>query len=168
MFKFKKSDGWGFLRTLRQEEFRWLTKTQMQSLSQYLIQTVLDEARRDRARFDQLPNTPKLNYSFSTIVEDDTIILMSDWPWLDAYVEGRPPHPMTWLTQQEGVYKVPMVQRDGTVLIRTAPLTIKDAWIHPGIARHTFVQRAFQKTLNRMEQMFFANLQMAWKNNGQS
>ena len=37
---------------------------------------------------------------------------------------------------------VPMKGPAGTVVFRTAPLTTQDAWIHPGIARFTFAERA--------------------------
>lgn len=154
MFKFKKAEGWGFLRALRNEEFRWLSDSQMKSLSNFLIKAVMEEANKDRAFLGQLPDTPRLNYSWSVKIEGDTMLLVSDWPWMEAYVEGKDPYPMPWLTREKGVYKVPIIQRDGTVLIRTAPLTTQDAWIHPGIARHTFLNRAFQRTINRMNEMF--------------
>lgn len=37
---------------------------------------------------------------------------------------------------------VPLKSSGGTVIFRTAPLRTQDAWIHPGIARFTFVERA--------------------------
>lgn len=37
---------------------------------------------------------------------------------------------------------VPIETRGGTVIFRAAPLRTDDAWIHPGIARFTFVERA--------------------------
>lgn len=37
---------------------------------------------------------------------------------------------------------VPLKTRTGTVVFRMAPLKTQDAWIHPGIARFTFVDRA--------------------------
>ena len=40
---------------------------------------------------------------------------------------------------------VPFKNKAGTVVFRTAPLTFRDAWIHPGIARFTFVERAARK-----------------------
>lgn len=40
---------------------------------------------------------------------------------------------------------VPLTQKDGTVVFRTAPLLMKDAWIHPGIAKYTFMERAIRK-----------------------
>ena len=37
---------------------------------------------------------------------------------------------------------VPLKGEGGRVIFRTAPLKTQDAWIHPGIARFTFAQRA--------------------------
>ena len=40
---------------------------------------------------------------------------------------------------------VPLKQKSGTVVFRMAPLKMADAWVHPGIARFTFIQRAIKK-----------------------
>lgn len=40
---------------------------------------------------------------------------------------------------------VPLEDKGGVVVFRTAPLTFQDAWVHPGIARFTFVERAAKK-----------------------
>lgn len=86
--------------------------------------------------------------------------------------EDTKPYKMTWLTQEEKERKpskfpltptehklrmkrggrvsdgkrlplvVPLKTESGVVIFRTAPLTFQDAWVHPGIARFTFVQRA--------------------------
>lgn len=37
---------------------------------------------------------------------------------------------------------VPLKSNTGRVVFRTAPLQLKDAWVHPGIARFTFAERA--------------------------
>ena len=37
---------------------------------------------------------------------------------------------------------VPLKGEGGKVIFRTAPLRTQDAWVHPGIARFTFAQRA--------------------------
>ena len=80
--------------------------------------------------------------------------------------EDIPEHPMPWLTQQAhgtlpkkiipgkktvaGISgsKRPLVvpiQTDGGVIFRMAPLTTDKAWIHPGIAKFTFVNRAVKR-----------------------
>ena len=40
---------------------------------------------------------------------------------------------------------VPIKSSSGEVIFRTAPLKIKDAWIHPGIAKFNFARRAVEK-----------------------
>ena len=85
------------------------------------------------------------------------------------------PHRMTWLTQEAKDQKaaefpltprekqlgmqrsgrvskgerlpliVPLKGDNGVVIFRAAPLTFQDAWVHPGIARFTFVERAAKK-----------------------
>lgn len=40
---------------------------------------------------------------------------------------------------------VPLKSEGGAVVFRTAPLTMEDAWVHPGIARFTFAERAQRK-----------------------
>jgi hypothetical protein len=43
------------------------------------------------------------------------------------------------------VLKVPLRTRTGEIVIRTAPLTFDKAWVHPGIAKHNFINRAFER-----------------------
>lgn len=43
---------------------------------------------------------------------------------------------------------VPLRDRSGDVIFRTAPLTTDSAWIHPGFAKHNFVNRAFERARN--------------------
>lgn len=44
---------------------------------------------------------------------------------------------------------VPLKQKGGGVILRFAPFETQDAWIHPGIAKFTFVQRAIRKGRKR-------------------
>lgn len=74
-----------------------------------------------------------------------SIEITSNYPNFDKLMEGTPPFPMTWLTQENGVNVVPLKSEDGTIVFRTAPLTVQDAWIHPGIAKHTFLIKAFDR-----------------------
>lgn len=109
------------------------------------------------------------------IVGERTIEVISTFPRIEMLTaEGLPEHNMTWLTQ-EAKDKHPMnyhltegererkmrrngrisngkrlplvvpIQSGGTVIFRTAPLKLQDAWVHPGIARFTFIQRALRK-----------------------
>lgn len=40
---------------------------------------------------------------------------------------------------------VPIKDNGGRVVFRTAPLRLQDAWVHPGIARFTFVEKAMEE-----------------------
>jgi hypothetical protein len=48
---------------------------------------------------------------------------------------------------------VPLKTKSGTVVFRAAPLTFGDAWVHPGIARYTFLQRAIKKGRKKAAQI---------------
>jgi len=76
-----------------------------------------------------------------------------------------PSRKMTWLTQaakkkspgkydmsflekkrnRRGPLVVPIKDKSGNIIFRTAPLTIAHAWVHPGIAKFTFYERAMRK-----------------------
>ena len=49
------------------------------------------------------------------------------------------------LVKLRGPLIVPLSDKNGRVIFRTAPLKIGDAWVHPGIAKFTFAQRAIRK-----------------------
>ena len=51
---------------------------------------------------------------------------------------------MKWLVQPKVKY-VPIVQHDGQVIIRTAPLSTDKAWIHPGFVKYNFIERGVRK-----------------------
>jgi hypothetical protein len=82
-----------------------------------------------------------------------TVEIVSNWPWMDAYLEGRDPYPMTWLSQEKGVTKVPLIDKSGEVIIRMAPLQAKDAWIHPGVAKYSFIERGVKKGREKMAEI---------------
>lgn len=145
MFKFKRVQG-DFALDILDEDLGWFDEATQDKIGNYLIKAVKEEVQKDRDKMGQLPDTPEFDNSFTFEISGDEIILNSDWPWIDQYVEGRPEFEMYWLTQEYGARFVPIHQKDGSVVVRMAPLTLEDAWIHPGIARHTFVQRALDRT----------------------
>ena len=53
---------------------------------------------------------------------------------------------------------VPLTQKDGTVVFRMAPLKMKDAWVHPGIAKYTFMERAARKGRKNCAEVIRAHL----------
>jgi hypothetical protein len=138
-----------------------ITQKILQRLGRALVRSVVAEAKRDLALQGRsptpkgdpegLPTTESFLRSFGyKVAGKSTVVITSTWPWIEQIKEGREPYKMTWLTRQRGVYRVPLVQSDGTVLVRMAPLTTQDAWIHPGFARHTFLERGVKKARKRM------------------
>lgn len=133
----------------------------LEELGEILIKHIVVEARKDllkqgmaptpRGQPEGLPTSGNFLKSFSFRIRGQTTLeILSTWPFLRQATEGREPYKMVWLTQEQGVRAVPMVQPDGTVLVRTAPFTTQEAWIHPGFARHTFINRAVRKARQEM------------------
>lgn len=133
----------------------------LQRLGKAMVDAIVEEAKKDFAKQGRsptpkgqpegLPDSDNFFESFDyKIVGKSTVVITSTWPWIQETVEGRPPYKMTWLTRSQQVYKVPMPQPNGTVIIRTAPLKMADAWIHPGFARHTFLERGIRRARKEM------------------
>lgn len=144
------------------EQADFLTPDFMDRLGGFLRDAIVFEARKDLAKQggrrtpegdpEGIPASEKFFKSFRYEVKGNTVEIYSDWPWIDQILEGRRPYPMEWLTQQEGVSRVPMPGPKGTVLIRTTPATPREAWIHPGFRKHNFVRRGYEKARRKMEQ----------------
>lgn len=143
-----------------------LDRKMLDRLGKALVDSVVLEAKKDFAKQGRKPGQPEgipdskdFFSSFSyRIVGEKTVELVSDWPWAEQIIEGRDPYPMTWLTQQAGAGRVPLMQPDGTVMFRMAPLSTKDAWIHPGFARHTFLERGIRKGRDAMAKIILEDL----------
>ena len=118
---------------------------------------------------------PPIGDSFKyEILGDRTVVLNSSFYGLAQLTskEGIPERRMTWLTQQgqqrnvkskeqraresrmgkkfktsssKSPLVVPLTTKTGEVIFRMAPLKMADAWIHPGIARFNFFERALKK-----------------------
>lgn len=60
---------------------------------------------------------------------------------------GGPPTIMEIVAQKKSksVVKVPLRADNGELIIRSLPCTAKDAWIHPAVAKHNFINRAFER-----------------------
>lgn len=134
----------------------------LQRLGRALVRAVRQEASLEMARNknkqsgtpESLPDSKKFLDSFSYQIEGrSTVAIVSTWPFIEQLVEGSGPYRMTWLTQQAGIGKVPMTQADGTVIIRTAPKQMANAWVHPGWARHTFIERGVERGRQRMAEI---------------
>ncbi len=113
--------------------------------------------------------TADIGESFSYKIRGErTVEVVSTFPYIAELIsQDSKPRRMTWLTQEAkekhpsefpltpreqklgmkvGGKRLPLViplkSDSGTIIFRMAPLTFADAWVHPGIARFTFVQRA--------------------------
>ncbi len=130
------------------------------------VKYIKEEAHKDAAKSTFIPRDQDFYSSFSYKVEDDMVVIYSNWEWLGIIVEGtKGPYKMAWLTQEKGVNKVPLRNRDGSISIRTAPLTTATAWIHPKIAKHSFIQRAFRRAKQECVKNFIGRaLPMAFQN----
>jgi hypothetical protein len=162
-----------------------VTPAMLEQLGEVLVQSILDEARKDylkqggertphgkpegipgdrfvfkprnnhqeRAHFRSTHSTKRPYAAEGTfwdswsyeIVGKSTVVVKSSWPWIEQILDGRGRFKMDWLTQAKGVKAVPIVQNDGTVIVRTAPKGTGDAWMHPGFAKHSFVERGIKK-----------------------
>ena len=141
-----------------------LSPALLKRLGEVLVASVVGEAKKDfakqgmkptgRGKPEGIPDSDNFFKSFSyKIVGQKTVELVSTWPWVEQIIEGRDPYPMDWLTRDSGRYRVPILQSDGKVLYRMAPLSRGDAWIHPGFARHTFLARGIRKGRKEMARM---------------
>jgi len=142
----------------------------MERLGQMLVDSVVAEARRDFTKQGKkptpsgdpqgIPDTEKFFKSFGFKIKGkSTIEITSTWPWIEALVEGRDPYPMDWLLRPRGAsFKIPILQPDGKVIVRMAPITKGDVWIHPGVAKHNFINRGIKKGRVKMAEMVFKEL----------
>lgn len=131
----------------------------LKRLGKMLVESVVAEAQKDFAKQganaqpgapEGLPNSKNFFNSFHyRISGKSTIEIYSDWPYIQQVIEGRDPYPMTWLL---GGMVVP-IKKGGVTLFRTTPMKKEDAWIHPGFARHTFLQRGIKKGREQMAQI---------------
>jgi len=160
-----------------------LSREVLNRLGEKLVEYIVKEAKKDIAKQgygptprkdpEGLPSSERFLDSFShSLHGQKTVIVTSTWPWIEQMIDGRPPFKMTWLTGKQRGYPptkpaselkpgeiqystllVPMMQRDGTVIVRYAPFRTEDAWVHPGFARHTFIERGVKKAREAMAEI---------------
>lgn len=147
---------------LKDDDF--FTKSFLDEVGKVLVKNVVFEARKDLAKQggkatprgvpEGIPASERFFRSFSYRIEGKRVLLVSTWPQISQITEGRREYPMTWLTQQEGVTKVPMKgDRPGTVVIRTTPQSPDDAWIHPGFRKHNFIRRGYERARKEFDKI---------------
>lgn len=137
-----------------------ISKETVDRYGKAIVKAIVDEARKDFAKQKKVPGKPEglpddkgFFNSFSyKVVNGDTVEIFCTWPYIEQITEGRKPYRMIWLTKARGVSTVPMFDHNGVVIFRSTPLKIGGAWIHPGFARHTFIQRGLKKGQDAMLQ----------------
>jgi len=140
------------------EKHGFITKQNLEEAGRALLAAVRQEIDRERAMdtgksFGSIPTSPRFKASFRCQVVGQEIQILSNWPNLDALLTGRKPFQMTWLTQQAGVPVVPMVGAQDQVLFRTTPRFKAQAWWHPGVRKHDFLDRAVEKAWPKIEKI---------------
>mgnify|MGYP001599055612 FL=1 len=135
------------------------SRTTLIKLGTLIVDCVVAEARKDMAKEARrktgdpvgLPQSERFLSSFtSKLYGQSTVEIYSTWPTIEQLTEGTDPYPMTWLTRPNGVNAVPMKDSMGRLIIRATPLSTQDAWIHPGFARHNFLQRGMTRAKKEM------------------
>ena len=137
-------------------------------LGTLIVDCVIAEARKDMAAESRrktgdpvgIPQSERFFRSFtSKLYGQSTVEVYSSWPTIEQNIEGTDPYPMTWLTRSNGVNAVPMKDQMGRLIIRTTPLTTQNAWIHPGFARHNFLQRGITRAKQEMADIVKEDIQ---------
>ena len=122
---------------------------------QIILDSVRREIRKDAAKARGLsgrgkpvtiPDSNRFVNSFSFRITGKVIEIVSSWPTAEAHLrEGNDkPRKMTWLVQPTVKY-VPIITGEGKVIVRTAPATVGEAWVHPGFALYNFIERGVRK-----------------------
>lgn len=113
-----------------------------------------------------LPNSDAFVNSFRTrVVGKRTVEVVCTYPFIRALTEGREPYPMTWVTRAGGVPVAPIERSDGTVIFRATPGNGQRPWVHPGFARHRFLDIAVKRARARVPDVSKDALARAVSNN---
>lgn len=169
-----------------------LTPDLLNQLGKCIVEHFVREAMKDFAKrgwsVKDPMGGPDLKDSFSFQVRGKkTIEVSSSFYGLNILAnQDIPQHPMTWLTQEaHGTPKkppdrkvfgtmvtkrktdrkplvVPLKAESGEVIFRTAPLKFSDAWVHPGIAKFNFAERAMKKAREDCSQIVAQAALDAW------
>jgi hypothetical protein len=82
-----------------------------------------------------------LKDSFKITVSNG-VSMSCSFPMILLWLEGMSRQKMDWVPK--GV-PIPMENEEGEVIFRMLPLKTQKVWIHPGIKKFAFLQRAMQK-----------------------
>ena len=145
-----------------------IKRKMLRDMGRSLVDHIIYEGRKDLARAGKsgrgkpIPDGGGLGESFFStvkfrIVGESTLELYSDWQWLESLIQGMPKskmsslvasrNPNLWRNGKKGKVRktLPLSDGKGGVVFRVAPLNLEDAWVHPGIAKHTFWDRGVKK-----------------------
>ena len=132
-----------------------LDRPSLTQAGQIILKAVQKEIRKDAAKARAMtgkgkpvgiPDSERFVRSFSFRITGKVIEIVSTWPTAEAHTQpgNDKPRKMTWLVQPKVKY-VPIITGKGEVIVRTAPMTTSQAWIHPGFARYNFIERGVRK-----------------------
>jgi len=146
-----------------------VTPTMLNKIGQAIVRRLSEESKKDFAKRGWTGKDPMKGPdiwdSFSFKIQKSSVVISSTFYGMRELTTGDiPSRRMVWLTQKaqgrlvkasgKPRYRkrgnkrplvIPIKEKSGEIVFRTAPMTIGDAWIHPGIAKFTFVQRAINK-----------------------
>lgn len=166
----------------------------LKEVGKILVKQIIKEGKADlgrqgngptpRGEPEGLPNTEEFWKSFGfRITGRSEIEITSTWAgwtkylgpnWrytgrehmlIDAIREGRRERAMKWLTREKGVGIVPLKGENGEVVFRWAP-NQSNPWVHPGFAKHNFIDRAFKKAKREIKPAAVKALKKALAGNG--
>jgi hypothetical protein len=132
-----------------------LDRPSLMKAGQIILQSVRREIRKDaskarmmsgRGKPVTIPDTEAFVKSFTFQITGKVIEIVSSWPTAEAHTKpgNDNPRKMTWLVQPK-VKHVPIITGSGKVIVRTAPMTTANAWIHPGFTKYNFIERGVRK-----------------------
>ena len=143
-------------------------KKLLREMGRSLVAHIVYEGRKDLARAGKsargkpVADGGGLGESFFRTVKyrikgDSTLEVYSDWEWLETLIKGMPKskmsslvasrNPRLWKNGKNGKVRktLPIKNGRGGVVFRVAPLNLENAWVHPGISKHTFWDRGVKK-----------------------
>ena len=169
MFKFKSLKGtygkpWA---KLTGKDFA--DRTFLNQVGEVLVKAIVREAKKESAREQVrpigippeeagknktpagIPKDPKFFDSFKyRIVGESTVEVYSTWEWIDLVIKGKDPYALTKSPSKH----VPFSDPTGRVLFRSSPGSGQAPWIHPGFAKHSFMQKGFAAAKIKIREMF--------------
>ena len=126
------------------------SNTILSKLGDKCIEFIKQEATKVAGRSRSIPRSEKFFNSFSwSLRGKSTIEIQSSWPHMkpETYMEGK----KGWRVGSPGKV-IPLIDKaSGKLIFRTMPAKLKkgacsdNVWCHPGLAKHTFIQRGIQR-----------------------